>query len=218
MKKVQLDALSQSLSRAINPTARKQEATARILEQFEPLPVVAKPVPAPSQIPTRLDSASQYTGVNLTPVSTSDRCQSDTGVKFKPNTYDDYKHNNHHHSTADDDSPHQQKVKTAYCQITGNPWLPSDTEAYTASTVSRIPAHKAVETMHAVGERGLAVDDDRLLRSRSVRRPRDLRELLPAAGKRPEAQLRVAHRSPGASTARARLPCGWGQLPEQTAG
>jgi hypothetical protein len=69
MKKVQLDALSQSLSRAINPTARKQEATARILEQFEPLPVVAKPVPAPSQIPTRPDSASQDIGVNLTPMS-----------------------------------------------------------------------------------------------------------------------------------------------------
>src|SRR5262249_8502347 len=78
-----------------------------------------------------------------------------TGVLLTPNKddLDDLKHNNHHHSDADDDASHLQEVKTAYCQITGNPWFPSDTEAYAASAVSRIPAHKVVETMHAVKQR-----------------------------------------------------------------
>jgi hypothetical protein len=71
-----------------------------------------------------------------------------------PNKDDDLKHNNHHHSSiADDDSPHLQEVKTAYCQITGNPWLPSDTEAYTTSGVFRIPDNQAVETIQAVKQR-----------------------------------------------------------------
>ena len=43
MNKKQLDSLSSTLSKAINPTARKIEATAKILEQIEPLPVVSKP-------------------------------------------------------------------------------------------------------------------------------------------------------------------------------
>ena len=42
MNKKQLDTLSSSLSKAINPTARKIEATAKILEHIEPLPVVFK--------------------------------------------------------------------------------------------------------------------------------------------------------------------------------
>ena len=53
MNKKQLDSLSSSLSKAINPTARKIEATGRILERVEPLPVlsqltqqIADPVPA----------------------------------------------------------------------------------------------------------------------------------------------------------------------------
>jgi hypothetical protein len=66
---------------------------------------------------------------------------------------DDLKHNNHHHSAANDDSPHLQEVKTAYCQITGNPWLPSDTEAYTENAIHRIPASKATATMQAVTHR-----------------------------------------------------------------
>jgi hypothetical protein len=43
-------------------------------------------------------------------------------------------------------------------------------------------------------------------------------ELYPLLESVPEAQLRVAYRRSSTSTARARLPCGWGQLPEQTAG
>src|SRR5262249_58313664 len=54
---------------------------------------------------------------------------------------------------ADDDPPHLQEVRTTYCQITGNPWLPSDTEAYTTSAVSLIPVNQAVETMLAVKQR-----------------------------------------------------------------
>jgi len=41
MNKKQLDSLSSSLSKAINPTARKIEATGRILERVEPLPVLS---------------------------------------------------------------------------------------------------------------------------------------------------------------------------------
>ena len=44
MNKKQLDSLSSTLSKAINPTARKIEATAKILEQIEPLPVMSKPI------------------------------------------------------------------------------------------------------------------------------------------------------------------------------
>jgi hypothetical protein len=42
MNKRQLDSLSASLSKAINPAVRKVSATARILEQVEPLPVVSR--------------------------------------------------------------------------------------------------------------------------------------------------------------------------------
>src|SRR4030095_16683849 len=41
MNKKQLDSLSSSLSKAINPAARKIEATGRILERVEPLPVLS---------------------------------------------------------------------------------------------------------------------------------------------------------------------------------
>jgi hypothetical protein len=44
MNKKQLDSLSSTLSKAINPAVRKIEATAKILEQIEPLPVVSKPI------------------------------------------------------------------------------------------------------------------------------------------------------------------------------
>jgi len=47
MNKKQLDSLSCTLSKAINPAARKIEATAKILEQIEPLPVVSKPIGEP---------------------------------------------------------------------------------------------------------------------------------------------------------------------------
>ncbi|MFN8009445.1 MAG: hypothetical protein U0V70_20915, partial [Terriglobia bacterium] len=276
MKRQQLDALSESLSKAINPVARKQEATKKILEQFEPLPLPGKSRPASSQdqdaithdtrgtgvklrpvskdtvsnlppvstlqgsteprkqgylkipndvldsilptldpteavvflrlyrlsvgfnqsrctvgitglmrvcgvsestcrrtlrrllelglirqvevVNTREVKGTTYqinTGVNLKPVSRSDRCQSETGAGLIPNKddYDDLKHNNHHHSTAEDDSPHLQEIKTAYCQITGNPWLPSDTETYTENALHRIAASKATATMQAVKQR-----------------------------------------------------------------
>jgi len=42
MNKKQLDSLSSSLSKAINPAARKIEATGKILARVEPLPVVSK--------------------------------------------------------------------------------------------------------------------------------------------------------------------------------
>ena len=47
MNKKQLDSLSSTLSKAINPAARKIEATAKILEQIEPLPVVSKAIGEP---------------------------------------------------------------------------------------------------------------------------------------------------------------------------
>ncbi len=43
MNKKQLDSLSSTLSKAINPAVRKLEATDKILENIEPLPVVSKP-------------------------------------------------------------------------------------------------------------------------------------------------------------------------------
>ena len=60
------------------------------------------------------------------------------------------KHNNHHHRSTDDDPPHLQEVKAAYYQITGNPWLPSDTESYTENAIHSIAASKAIATMEAV--------------------------------------------------------------------
>jgi hypothetical protein len=50
MKRAQLDALSKSLSKAISPVARKQEATAKILEQFEPLPISGQRSTASGQL------------------------------------------------------------------------------------------------------------------------------------------------------------------------
>jgi DNA-binding Lrp family transcriptional regulator len=95
------------------------------------------------------------TDVNLKPVSKRDRCQSETGVTLTPNKYDDLKHNNHHQSKTldDDDSPHLQEVKAAYSQITGNPWLPSDTEAYRENRIDQVPASKVKATMEAVKQR-----------------------------------------------------------------
>ena len=69
MKKVQFDALSESLSKAINPAARKREATARILEQIEPLPIFGKQIPTPSSSEDSPLIDATGTGVNLTPVS-----------------------------------------------------------------------------------------------------------------------------------------------------
>jgi len=68
MKRMQLDALSQNLSRAISPSTSKQNATTRILEQFEPLPIL-RPPQAPATPPTRPKLDTEETGINSTPVS-----------------------------------------------------------------------------------------------------------------------------------------------------
>jgi hypothetical protein len=277
MKRMQLDALSQNLSRAISPSTSKQNATRRILEQFEPLPIL-RPPPAPSTPPTRpkldmedtgtnltpvsADTVSKLapvskmqgsaeprrsgylkvpneildqilpsldpseavvflrlyrlsvgfnqptctvglaglmracnlsentcrrglrrlielgiidqlevvntkevkgttyqieTGANLRPVSNLNRSHSDTGVNLTPNKddSDDLKHNSHHHSpaSADDDSPHLQEIKSAYSQLTGNDWLPSDTEAYIQNPIATVPVSRAIEIMQGVKQR-----------------------------------------------------------------
>ena len=77
MKRMQLDALSQNLSRAISPSTSKQNATTRILEQFEPLPIL-RPPQAPAAAPTKPRSGNEETGVNLTLVS------ADTVSKLAP--------------------------------------------------------------------------------------------------------------------------------------
>jgi hypothetical protein len=52
MKSQQLSELSANLNRTINPITRKRDATARILDQIEPLPQLIKPAVQPS--PARL--------------------------------------------------------------------------------------------------------------------------------------------------------------------
>jgi DNA-binding Lrp family transcriptional regulator len=98
------------------------------------------------------------TGVNLKPVSNPNRSQSDTGVTATPNTvdeFDDSKNDSHHHSlaSADDDSPHLLEIKGAYFQLTGNAWLPSDTESYTQNPIATVPITRALEIMQAVKQR-----------------------------------------------------------------
>jgi len=278
MKRMQLDTLSQNLSRAISPSTSKQNATTRILEQFEPLPILRSPQ-APATPPTStkpdtedtgvnstpvsVDTVSKLapvsktqgsaeprrsgylkvpneildqilpsldpseavvflrlyrlsvgfnqptctvgltglmracnvsestsrralrrlielgfirqlevvntkevkgttyqieTGVNLKPVSNPNRSQPDTGVTVTPNTVDesdDSKYDSHHHRPAsvDDDSPHLQEIKNTYSQLTGNPWLPSDTEAYTQNPIATVPITRALEIMQGVKQR-----------------------------------------------------------------
>jgi DNA-binding Lrp family transcriptional regulator len=111
---------------------------------------------------TREVKGSTYqieTGVNLIPVSKPDRCQFDTGVTVTPNKddddIDDLIHNNHHHSETptDDDSPHLQEVSRSYSAITGNPWLPADTQAYTDNRIATVAICKVVEIMQGVKQR-----------------------------------------------------------------
>jgi DNA-binding Lrp family transcriptional regulator len=278
MKRMQLDALSQNLSRAISPSTRKQNATTRILEQFEPLPILRPPhAPAtPStrtkpdiedtgvnSTPVSVDTISKLvpvsktqgsteprrsgylkvpneildqilpsldpseavvflrlyrlsvgfnqptctvgltgltracnisestcrralrrlielgfirqlevvntkevkgttyqieTGVNLKPVSNPNRSQPDTGVTVTPNTVDesdDSKNDSHHHrpASADDDSAHLKEIKNTYSELTGNPWLHSDTEAYTQNPIATVPITRAIEIMQGVKQR-----------------------------------------------------------------
>jgi hypothetical protein len=68
MNKKQLDILSSSLSKAINPTARKIEATAKILEHIEPLPVVfrqAHDAEPPNAVQVRADQSDSEQGCSL---------------------------------------------------------------------------------------------------------------------------------------------------------
>jgi hypothetical protein len=68
MNKKQLDSLSSSLSKAINPAARKIEATGRILARVEPLPVVSKPAqPTVDQVPTHAGHAEVDSKPNSSP-------------------------------------------------------------------------------------------------------------------------------------------------------
>jgi DNA-binding Lrp family transcriptional regulator len=277
MKRMELDALSQNLSRAISPSTSKQNATTRILEQFEPLPIL-RPAQSPAAPPTRprvdtdtganstpvsVDTVSKLapvsktqgsaeprrsgylklpneildqilplldpseavvflrlyrlsvgfnqptctvglaglmracsisestcrralrrlielgfirqlevvntkevkgttyqieTGVNLKPVSNPNWSQSETSLAVTPNTVDesdDSKNNSHHHrpASADDDSPHLREIKTAYSQLTGNPWLSSDTDAYTQNPIAAVPVSRAIELMQGVQQR-----------------------------------------------------------------
>ena len=69
---------------------------------------------ANQQCPVRGYRIQFDTGVDLKPVSIPDRCQAETGVKLKPNIFDDLKENNHHHQrpkVPDDDPAHLEETK-----------------------------------------------------------------------------------------------------------
>ena len=97
------------------------------------------------------------TGVDLKPVSIPDRSQSETGVKLKPITFDDLKENNHHQrpTVPDDDSAHLKEIQNAYSQITGNPWVNSDSQSYQQNGIGKIPLPKVLGVMQAVKQRSL---------------------------------------------------------------
>jgi DNA-binding Lrp family transcriptional regulator len=69
MKRVQLEALSESLSKAINPATRKREATSLILDQIEPLPIIQRTSEAQTEIQTSPQLETLDTGIKSTPVS-----------------------------------------------------------------------------------------------------------------------------------------------------
>ncbi len=97
------------------------------------------------------------TGVDLKPVSIPDRCQAGTGVKLKPNIFDDLKENNHHQKpkASDDDSAHLEEIQNAYSQITGNQWLASDSQSYRENGIKAVPLAKVLTVMQAVKQRSL---------------------------------------------------------------
>jgi DNA-binding Lrp family transcriptional regulator len=70
MKSQQLSELSANLNRAINPIARKRDATTRILDQVEPLPHLVKPSVEPT--PARMAESANLTD----PTIQADICQS----------------------------------------------------------------------------------------------------------------------------------------------
>jgi hypothetical protein len=69
MIKVQFEALSASLSRAIRPLARKQETTAIFPNQVEPLRVLREEIQSELPPARPQDHEKLETGVNSTPVS-----------------------------------------------------------------------------------------------------------------------------------------------------
>src|SRR5262249_28870037 len=69
MKRVQLDTLSQCLRKAITPDTRKQDATSKVLELFEPAPLFGK---SSSTTGVKSRPVSVNTVSNLTPVSNSE--------------------------------------------------------------------------------------------------------------------------------------------------
>jgi hypothetical protein len=90
-------------------------------------------------------------------VSIPNRCQAETGVKLKPNIFDDLKENNHHQrpKTPDDDSVHLEEIQIAYSQITGNQWLTSDSQSYRENGIKAVPLAKVLGVMQAVKQRSL---------------------------------------------------------------
>jgi hypothetical protein len=109
-------------------------------------------------INTRAVKGTTYqinTGIDLKPVSIPDRCQPETGVKLKPNIFDDLKENNHHQRPfpLDDDPAHLGEIRKAYQEITGNVWVISDSETYQVNGIAKVPVSRAVAIMQAVKER-----------------------------------------------------------------
>ncbi len=81
MKSQQLSELSANLNRAINPVARKRDATARILDQVEPLPQLIKPVVQPS--PARLaESANLATSPSLADVCPAEPAKAELRIPY----------------------------------------------------------------------------------------------------------------------------------------
>ena len=95
MMRAQFEALSDSLNKAIRPFDSKLETIPIFPDQAELLPFLgmkplAKSTPAPTQDPDK-----SRTGVDSVPVPNPDRSQAETGLKVKPNIFDDLKDNHH---------------------------------------------------------------------------------------------------------------------------
>ncbi|MEW5979348.1 MAG: replication protein [Acidobacteriota bacterium] len=99
------------------------------------------------------------TGLDLKPVSNPNRCHPDSGVRVTPNKddddLDDSTHDNHHQTPKpdDEDFSHLEALQTAYSQITGNEWVPSDTQAYRENRIAQVPINRLVEVLHGVKNR-----------------------------------------------------------------
>jgi hypothetical protein len=81
MKSQQLSELSVNLNRAINPIARKRDATARILDQVEPLPHLVKLAIQPS--PARVAESAKLTDSQIQPdISPSDSVKTELRIPY----------------------------------------------------------------------------------------------------------------------------------------